>query len=587
MFRLILLLTILLGYFEHYSAYYVKMFQGDKIQILGTLKEFRYPCDERTERSVCTNKYIVPGSLIKNQSYIGTGIIISASRYYCKGNKEHSVEFDNPHNPGKIFDLVNTYQVVNLASLNCTDDLIVESWSYPHFRRSGHQGGSLVVGDYEGVNRVKKITELVTRDMYRLIFLGFIIVWLLFRYLRNNNLVSVEEQIFYPFIVYWVLYIGAATDIFEALVPYTELPNIMQKTVAFFGLGAHFLPISIYALRKHFPLLENRMIIILNVLFFLVVINNFWKSYYFLFLLSILLYLLLGIKEKRGELLLFGVITMGTILKVIGVDGMPSGRTSTIFLAAYLTYFTYSKIRQVVSENTRLSYREKVLNHELKSEKILANYEKQAALFNQAKLVAHDLRAPLTVLQEVILSERKYSGGVVEASMSRMWRVIDDLLGKKDMKQYSREVMDVLGTVVRGKELVSGCNIKCHMTLEEDIKIKGEYLALFERAISNVLQNAVDEAPNVNIYASMITSENRDCRGMQVRIENEAPELSIEKIEKLNQGIPFTSKEKGNGLGASSSFTAIKKIGGKVVYEKIDETLLVTAMHFPRKIFIE
>lgn len=587
MFRLILLLTILLGYFEHYSAYYVKMFQGDRIQILGTLNEFRYPCDERTERSVCTNKYIVPASLIKNQSYIGTGIIISASRYYCKGNKEHSVEFDNPHNPGKIFDLVNTYQVVNLASLNCTDDLIVESWSYPHFRRSGHQGGSLVVGDYEGVNRVKKITELVTRDMYRLIFLGFIIVWLLFRYLRNNNLVSVEEQIFYPFIVYWVLYIGAATDIFEALVPYTELPNIMQKTVAFFGLGAHFLPISIYALRKHFPLLEKRMIIILNVLFFLVVINNFWKSYYFLFLLSILLYLLLGIKEKRGELLLFGVITMGTILKVIGVDGMPSGRTSTIFLAAYLTYFTYSKIRQVVSENTRLSYREKVLNHELKSEKILANYEKQAALFNQAKLVAHDLRAPLTVLQEVILSERKYSGGVVEASMSRMWRVIDDLLGKKDMKQFSREVKDVLGTVVGGKELVSGCNIKCHMTLKEGIQIKGEYLALFERAISNVLQNAVDEVPDVNIYASMTTSENGDCRGMQVRIENKAPELSIENIEKLNQGIPFTSKEKGNGLGASSSFTAIKKIGGKVVYEKTDEAQLVTTMHFPPKIFIE
>ena len=126
-------LSIFLGYAYMWNPFYVSLFPGNNLEILGNIKKFEYPCKDKepTEKSICTHKYIYPLEKFKSleKLSIGTGIILYATKYYCEENPSDYILFDDPSNPGKRFDMYSLYQTVPLQRLNCKKNLIIESWS--------------------------------------------------------------------------------------------------------------------------------------------------------------------------------------------------------------------------------------------------------------------------------------------------------------------------------------------------------------------------------------------------------------------------------------------------------------------------
>src|SRR5688572_27085177 len=103
--------TLLIACGEKWSPYYVSLFSGDDLTVVGQIHDFEVPCEAgSTVHSRCTNAYKIPIKQHEAHSHMGLGAIISASKIACN-NRE--VTFDDPTNPGRRFDLMTHYQVVD------------------------------------------------------------------------------------------------------------------------------------------------------------------------------------------------------------------------------------------------------------------------------------------------------------------------------------------------------------------------------------------------------------------------------------------------------------------------------------------
>lgn len=576
--------TLILGYFSVYSASWVKFFQGDDLYVHGYLSSFVVDCDIKTESSVCVDKYILPKEILQKGSYLGTGILISASKYYCEGDSKKYVIFDDPEKPGRIFDLVNTYQTVNLQSLNCPGRLVIETYSYPRYKRTGYQGGALVSGTYEAVNRVKRLNEFVARDMYRLFFVLFAVFYGIFSIMKKYDLISFDENIFLPYLPYWLMYLGAASDIFEVIVPYTGIQNLMQYMVTFFSFCAHGLPIVAFAFHVENRPFRGRVKLVVEAMFclvsFLLVIFQVRDAYFTIFFVFAFFYVLLGAKEGKSPLIAFGVILTMTVLKVLDMQDMPSGRTTSIFMGFYLITFMGGKIKNILKENFHLALRGKLLNYELKTEKSLSQLDQNLALFRQAEAVAHDIRAPLAVIETMVQSDSTLkTNKIIHEAVQRLERIANDLL-RTGQSHQSASLIELIQKVSLAKEIINKVDVSVDLVRIEGKKVRPEYQSSIERMYANLLQNSVEAAPRQTASVRAYVENNF----IVISIQNKADEVSDKVLEHLNQGIPFSTREKGYGIGSIKSREFVHAVGGKVRYVK-KEVGILTEIEIPPKCF--
>jgi signal transduction histidine kinase len=165
--------------------------------------------------------------------------------------------------------------------------------------------------------------------------------------------------------------------------------------------------------------------------------------------------------------------------------------------------------------------------------------------FSSRKLV-HDLKSPITAL-ELIKSEGKLLEpfkGVLTDTISRIKGMIDELEEDEVKTQYF-DVIECFDSICRiyedvGLEISS--SLKCH-------NVDLNKLA-FTRAISNLIENAIDAGTFVKVHISK-KSFGRICIVISDN-GNGIPEYIVDEvIEKRRQFI--TTKDNGNGIGLPSA----------------------------------
>lgn len=572
MMKLIVILTLFLGYFENFSAYYVKMFHGKDLEIFGDMKKYRAGCDLKTKKSSCTDKYLIPKEVIQGQDYLGVGVILSASLFYCQGDRSRYQEYDSYKNPSKIFDIMNTFQVVSLKGLGCSDGLVVEAWSQEGAKRAGHQMGKLVAGTYEAVNRVKVVTEFITRDIFKFFGLLFIFLAFAFSYLRRNAFLSEDEDALVRVLPYWILYLFSISDIMQMILPVTKFSSLGNQLVSFLSISAHCYPVLFYvASRSRGRIKEIFSRTVWNPVSLILVIgvlSEYWITFFwFAFWGASLLYFAYGLKDKQYFFLAFSFFLVITILRIMNVEGMPSARTGSVFFCLYMISFSFSKFKYILFEAKRFSKFENAYEYKVKTEKAISEYEKQKALLEQARRVAHDIQSPLAVLEELRSRISDDQSGLFNSSIARLKAIAGNLLQFSTGNSELLSFKDYLLLIKVEKEVLFKCHINLSFEFEYDLYSRIEELTTVSRVVSNLITNSLEAyeggLPNDPLTLSV---GRKEADYIFVAIMNHSGPIQSSVLEKLNSGISFTTKAKGHGIGASSSYDKVTVVGGTILY---------------------
>lgn len=184
-------------------------------------------------------------------------------------------------------------------------------------------------------------------------------------------------------------------------------------------------------------------------------------------------------------------------------------------------------------------------------------------------LVNHELKTPLTgllsfleLLQETGLNEEqlKYSGHIeknarrLEGMIAEILELISAQMNVRPLHLSQQSTQSLLSqTVDRFKENAQLKKLDFNIE-DENLSFQGDQLAI-QKVLNNLLENSVKIA-NENSTISLKTFKNEEGR-VVFRIENEAPRISGQEIERLKK--PFNIKEdimnhsSGLGLGLSLS----------------------------------
>lgn len=219
----------------------------------------------------------------------------------------------------------------------------------------------------------------------------------------------------------------------------------------------------------------------------------------------------------------------------------------------------------------------------------MAEYVEHTLQSNQHLLqdVSHELRAPLARLQmaaglagqHVPEEDREYIERI-NLECDRINRLIDEILSLSRLEQMEVSDQDfalktVVDTLVHDYQF-SAPEYPLSWT-PVDCRLKGNP-ALLERALNNILGNAVKHTP-VGTEIS-ITAEQSDGK-LRLLVADNGPGLSQEQLEKMFKPfVRFTGQQNGYGLGLSIAQRAVQLLGGELTAQSKPGAGLVLLLEF-------
>lgn len=194
---------------------------------------------------------------------------------------------------------------------------------------------------------------------------------------------------------------------------------------------------------------------------------------------------------------------------------------------------------------------------------------------NLALEVSHDIRSPLSsltmTLKEHIFADPEEKK-VVLASLERINDIANNLLSidKKSNVIKSNEsslLVPLVDSVISEKRIqfrdLNQLKIITTLNCSPFTSVKLDE-SLFQRAISNILNNSVEAiVDNSEIHVSI----NEDLETIRIVIEDFGcgmPQEVLEKIGKRGYSTKDNHQSAGHGIGLSSSINAIKEFGGSL-----------------------
>lgn len=195
-----------------------------------------------------------------------------------------------------------------------------------------------------------------------------------------------------------------------------------------------------------------------------------------------------------------------------------------------------------------------------------------------ARDVAHELRTPLAevrmaldLAQRDVVDSVPLQGAVV--SIERMRRCVDALLALSRYESgMDRALMEPLDLV---ELLRKACTAAPTMprAVSLDIKLPDEYwvvfdAALLERIVDNLLQNALEYAPERSRVQLLLEPMPG---GARLRIGNDAPELEPQDLARMGERFwrksPERDSSRHGGLGLALSQTLAEVLGLQLNFE--------------------
>ena len=206
----------------------------------------------------------------------------------------------------------------------------------------------------------------------------------------------------------------------------------------------------------------------------------------------------------------------------------------------------------------------------------------------QIAALAHDLKTPLTVIQgnidliietELDDEQRLYAGYITESSeqISRYIKTLIDISRTAAGYQLHLEEFDIADYMEQIKaqtnSLCLAKGIHLHMKIVKDSgTIKADKL-LLERAIMNVIGNAVDYSPlNGTVYVEMQKTE----EFLQIAITDEGKGFTPEALHHAQEQFFTENKSRTSnihfGMGLYITGSIIKQHNGQLILKNSDKT---------------
>jgi len=198
--------------------------------------------------------------------------------------------------------------------------------------------------------------------------------------------------------------------------------------------------------------------------------------------------------------------------------------------------------------------------------------EKQEAVFQVARRVAHDIRSPVSALT-IALDSRELPTGlseVIRAATQRVREIADDLLNhsRAQIEHTPFRFPDDLRTLIDEKAYEFRAHPKqATLVFENELKKSFDWKrggsSQFKRSLSNIINNAweaVDSGGKIVVRCRKLESF------YEVEIEDNGRGIPEEILSHLGQR-EVSSSTTGSGIGVLSSAAFLKSFGGSLTYQ--------------------
>jgi two-component system, OmpR family, sensor kinase len=211
--------------------------------------------------------------------------------------------------------------------------------------------------------------------------------------------------------------------------------------------------------------------------------------------------------------------------------------------------------------------------------------------------VSHELRSPLARIQMsvglVMQNPKKMQSSLqrVELEAVRMERMISELLEifrfESGMQKLQKTEVDLKGllTGIVGDVLFEKHEAKLHLDMPEDDVVVDGQLELLQRAIDNVIRNAVKYGPENGVVAIELQ---HSARTGEVILEVQDQGMGVEPQELEQIFRPFVrgrraSQVDGHGIGLAMTKHIVEAHGGFVKATNLNPHGFMIRIHLPEK----
>lgn len=226
----------------------------------------------------------------------------------------------------------------------------------------------------------------------------------------------------------------------------------------------------------------------------------------------------------------------------------------------------FNKIESLICDREKLALDNAVSKVEL---------EKQSEITQIARMVAHDIRTPLSSLNlalyglDGIESQRLK---IIKESLNRIQIIASDLLVRSrkevgireniNLKHEKVNLIFLISEIIN--EYVSHSKIKFILkkNYSEEVNIMASSISLY-RIFSNIINNAIEAVEKCKEPVIIIQIE-KAIKNVSVLIYDNGEGFPLEVIETGGKKNISMGKQNGNGLGISSAFNYMNSIGGSI-----------------------
>lgn len=209
-----------------------------------------------------------------------------------------------------------------------------------------------------------------------------------------------------------------------------------------------------------------------------------------------------------------------------------------------------------------------------------AESERNAALSNLARQLAHDIRSPISALN-LAVSEGAIPNqdhkNLLLAAAKRINSIANDLLVKyKGSNQlipesssgsslnYCVVYLDIESVVLEKRALLGQSGIKLDFSIAKECMFQcaGVEPVLFQRVLSNVINNSIEALGDSGHIEVAIVK-----RGEQIAVTvvDDGPGIPKEILKKLGLEEVTHGKQNGSGIGIFAAATSLRKVGGDLL----------------------
>jgi signal transduction histidine kinase len=534
---LVLVLSISFGFINYFTPFYMKLLNAESFKIVGSLNQFKTNCESHSKELTCFYKYRIDISQLREYEYLGLGFFPRKPVIYCDNNKAKINSHLKVNN--SLFDSINIYQEFNYS--NCERIVTIEIWDAADTIRKGPQTEKVIAGSEEVVYLMKQLSETLSRYFYLIILFSIVPFFIFFRFLIRNHIIRSN----YPFLsstIYWGIYLMFATGLIHYIIPINYDVIKYNRVVWFFSAIAHSFPLLSY-------LRFNSSRHILLVLFLVFILTSKLLFSYLFFTALIISYLFFSVQRRRGDFLVFSLCTMLALFKALNFTFSPSSRLSSI------TFFllVLSELFLILKE---LNLDQNKLKTIFSSKESLSNINRK-----EIETLIHDLRAPIAVISNE--SQKLKSDSLILTSLDRLESIVSSF----NIKSFKRIDKSQIEYLILEKEFLFKKEINFSVSFSEVLFFLDTN---FLRILSNILDNSLESSTKESSF-DLILSKTKNNYIFQIFNYSKIP---FEILENLNNGIEFSTKVYGNGIGAKSAKEWIEKHNGSIQYKASGEVII-------------